>query len=364
LAAPALASADIEPNNGIAEAEGPLVGGVTYTGSIANSTDLDTYVFYVNGQQQLDIKVTDTSGAGECLSARFGDTDNRSLAFKGYMREGQSQEFKYTTPPGVNRYYLEFEGGCSVETRYSFTIEPAAAIIGGAATIPPTPTGEPNESAEQALGPLLGGVSYTGEIQTQNDEDWFKFYTAPGIHQFDVAMTRLSGCETSVLLQSPLKNENKQLYPPTDEWRHFTETSQAAGVYFLEVSGGCVGTRYEFVIEPAEALTTLPPPPPPPPPAAPAPLQPRLCDRKSDREGGERRSTARTHLRRRRRLCRHLEPHRPRDRRPVSDVRRRQRILRAGPRSGSRRPGAADPARQGAAAPLRARTGAHPPCGS
>jgi hypothetical protein len=274
LAAPTLAIADTEPNNGITEAEGPLAGGVTYTGAVANSTDLDTYVFYVNGQQQLDIKVADTSGASECLNARFGDTNNHSLASRGGMREGQSQEFKYTTPPGVNRYYLELSGGCSGETKYSFTIEPAAAIVGGAATIPPTPTGEPNENAEQAFGPLLGGVPYTGELQTQNDEDWFKFYTAPGIHQFDVAVTRLSGCEADVLLQSPVKNENKGLDAVTDEWRHFTETSQTAGVYYLEVSEGCVGTSYEFVIEPPEALTTLAPPPPPPPPAAPAPAPP------------------------------------------------------------------------------------------
>jgi hypothetical protein len=110
-------------------------------------------------------------------------------------------------------------------------------IVAGAATLIPTPTTEPNESAEQAFGPLLGGVSYTGEIQTENDQDWFKFYTAPGIHQFDVAMTRISGCETTIELQSPVKNETRHAYPPTDEWRHFTETSQAAGIYYLKVTG-------------------------------------------------------------------------------------------------------------------------------
>jgi hypothetical protein len=275
LAVPALATADTEPNNGITEAEGPLTGGIANAGAVANSTDLDTYFFYVNGQQQLNIEVTDTSSSGsECLNARFGDSDNRFLAEKSYLRGGQSQNITYTTPPGVTRYYLELDSGCSVETPYSFTINPAGGIVGGAATIVPTPTSEPNENAEQAFGPLGGGVPYTGEIQTQNDQDWFKFYTAPGIHQFDVAITRISGCEFDSELQSPVKNENRSTYPPTDEWRHFTETSQTAGVYYLKVAGGCVGSRYEFVVEPPEALTTLAPPPPPPPTPAPVPTPP------------------------------------------------------------------------------------------
>jgi hypothetical protein len=273
LAVPALAAADTEPNDGITEAEGPLAGGVTYTGAVANSTDVDTYVFYVNGQQQIDIKVTDLNG-GECLSARFGDTNNHQLAEKSYLREGQSQEFKYTTPPGVNRYYLSFGSGCSGEVKYSFSIEPASTIVAGPSTLIPTPTTEPNDNAEQALGPLLGGVAYTGEIQTQNDQDWFKFYTAPGSQQFDVAMTRVSGCELSFELQSPVKGETRSTYPPSGEWSHFTETSATAGIYYLKVAGGCVGSRYEFVVEPPGALTTLAPPPPPPPAPAPVPPPP------------------------------------------------------------------------------------------
>jgi hypothetical protein len=271
LALPAVAMADVEPNDGVTQAEGPLAGGVTYTGVVANSTDLDTYFFYVNGQQQLHILVTETGG-GECLDARFGDSDNEYLSEKSYLHEGQSGEFTYSTPPGVNRYYLELDSHCSGETKYSFAITPGAALVGGAGTLPPTPTGEPNENIEQASGPLLGGVAYAGEIQTQNDEDWFKFYTAPGTHQFDVAVTEVSGCEVEAELKSPVEDEYRSGYLNTDEWGHFTETSPAAGVYYLRFHEGCVGSRYEFVIQPPESLTTVAPPPPSPPPApAPAP---------------------------------------------------------------------------------------------
>ena len=157
LAVPAVALADVEPNNGITQAEGPLAGGVVYTGAVANSTDFDTYFFYINGQQQIDINVTDASG-GECLNARFGDSDNGNLAEASYLHEGQTKDFTYSTPPGVNRYYLEFASHCSGEVKYSFTISPGPAVVGGAPTPVPVPTGEPNENAEQAYGPLLGGV--------------------------------------------------------------------------------------------------------------------------------------------------------------------------------------------------------------
>jgi hypothetical protein len=275
LALPAVAMADIEPNNGITEAEGPLAGGATYTGAVANSNDLDTYFFYVNGQQQIHILVTATSG-DECLRARFGDSDNDYLAEKSFIEEGHTAEFTYSTPPGVNRYYLELASDCSGEARYSFVISPGGAVVGGASTLVPTPTGEPNENAEQASGPLLGGVAYAGEIQTQNDEDWLKFYTAPGTHQFDIAVTQMSGCEVEAELKSPVQNESRSDYLPNDEWGHFTQTSPAAGVYYLRFTEGCVGSRYEFVIEPPESLTTLAPPPPPPPPApTPPPAKPR-----------------------------------------------------------------------------------------
>ncbi len=274
LALPAIASADIEPNNGITEAEGPLSGGVAYAGAIANSTDLDTYYFYVNGQQQIDIKITGTGG--NCLEAKFGDSDNKELSYWGDIEEGKSHDFTYSTPPGVNRYYLELYSSCSNETKYSFTVAPTAALVGGASTLVPLPTGEPNESAEQAFGPLLGGVAYAGEIQTENDQDWYKFYTAPGVQQFDIAYTSTSSCTPDVQYVGPGEYNSSTAEMDRDEWRHFTESSPTAGVYYFRVYEGCVGSRYEFFVNPPGALTLTPPPP-----ATPAPAPPRRRPRQS-----------------------------------------------------------------------------------
>jgi hypothetical protein len=274
LAVPALASADVEPNNGITEAEGPLTGGVTYTGTLANSTDLDTYFFYVNGQQQLHIPVTSTGGSG-CMRASLGNSNNEFLG--GLYLNEDTDEFTYTTPPGVTRYYLELYSSCSPEAKYQFNITPATGIVTGPATLVASPTGEPNENTEQAYGPLIGGVAYSGEIQTQNDEDWFKFYTAPGSQQFDVAFTTTSGeCDPEVELKGPGEHDDISNFASLNEWGHFAETSPSAGVYYLRFWRTCVGARYQFVINPPGALTLLAPPPPPPapaptPPAPPAP---------------------------------------------------------------------------------------------
>jgi hypothetical protein len=273
LAVPALASADVEPNNGITEAEGPVAGGVTENGTVANSTDLDTYFFYVNGQQQIDIRVTDTGGNG-CLEARFGGTDNEDISSYGWIEEGKAHDFTYSTPPGVNRFYLELRTECSGESHYAFAITPAAGIVGGAPTPNPVPTPEPNENAEQATGPLAGGVTYAGEIQTENDEDWFKFYTAPGVQQFDIAYTAINGCAPDVEYKGPGTEEYEYGEMETDEWRHINETSPTAGVYYFRVYSGCVGSRYEFNVQPAGALTLTPPAPPAPAPA-PAPAPPK-----------------------------------------------------------------------------------------
>jgi hypothetical protein len=272
LVIPAAAFADVEPNNGITEAEGPLAGAVAHSGTIANANDVDTYFFYVSGQQQLDIRVTNTFG--NCLEARLGDTDNTYLTSVGYLQEAETEDIKYTTPPGVNRYYLRLSGECGQEVRYTVTITPGGGLVGGPATSPGVPTGEPNENAEEAIGPLLAYTAYAGEIQTQNDEDWFKFYTAPGTHQFDIAYTEINSvCDPEVELKGPDEEEDDWDVLSIDEWQHFNETSPSAGVYYLRFYDGCVGARYQFVISPPEALTTGVPTPVSPAPA-PAPTPP------------------------------------------------------------------------------------------
>src|SRR5687768_11986240 len=77
LGAPGTAVADLEPNNALVQAEGPVAGGVGITGTITNSADEDWYVFYVQGQQQMHLTLTSTGARGEanCARASVLDTD-------------------------------------------------------------------------------------------------------------------------------------------------------------------------------------------------------------------------------------------------------------------------------------------------
>ena len=273
--APGAARADVEPNDGITQAEGPIKAGITYEGTLANKQDKDTYLFYVSGQQQLSIQVRETNPTedqSDCLYVYFGDSDNQSIDYKSFESDAQ---FRYTTPPGINRFYLSLESSyeCGGGTAYSVLIEPSGALVDGPKNLPLVPTSEPNEGEGQALGPLLADTAYTGEIQTENDEDWFKFYTAPGTHQVDVAVAPLSylcsESEGAGSVQGPGadlglafgRNDGQSV------WNHVDFTSTSPGVYYVhfgtgEVFGGyshCLGSAYEFVIQPPEAITTKPP---------------------------------------------------------------------------------------------------------
>ena len=60
---------------------------------------------------------------------------------------------------------------------------------------------EPNDSVDQASGPLVGGQDYVAEINTINDPDYFYFNTS-GQRQLDISVVSLngSGCSDPQLL--------------------------------------------------------------------------------------------------------------------------------------------------------------------
>jgi hypothetical protein len=62
---------------------------------------------------------------------------------------------------------------------------------------PPTPTAppgsvagayEPNDTKTDAFGPLVGGTTYSAAIETDNDSDWFAFYTS-GPNQLQISIS-------------------------------------------------------------------------------------------------------------------------------------------------------------------------------
>jgi hypothetical protein len=247
LALPAAAGADAEPNNALWQAEGPISGGVDVTGTLATSDDVDWYSFYAQPQQQLHLTgAADDEPDGSCIDM--------------YDSDGQGVPSDYTTPAGgVRRYFVSVGYGCS-GPGYHFRIDPASAFTTGPAMPAPVGTGEPNESRDQGSGPLAGATTYTGAIQTQNDQDWFYLYTTPGTHQLDIAVTGIpSSCSSTptVRLQNG-DSSSDYASPYPNRISHITRT--VTGAQRLDVSvnadeDACVGDSWQFRVEPADAVT-------------------------------------------------------------------------------------------------------------
>jgi hypothetical protein len=254
----AVARADTEPNNALVQAEGPISGGTSYSGSLATRDDKDWYVFYVQGQQQLHVSSTTSASDGDCGETRVADTDG-----KGDMPSD------FTTPPGMTRYFVEVwnsETGCPNTVSYSFQIDPGSAVVTGPATQPAQETGEPNESGVQTAGPLQGGVPYSGSIDTSNDQDWFYFYTAPGQHQVDLAITgpALDGCQDVYVTLYPAEGDDEITFfgQSRDNVNHYRFTSEDAAMYRLRVVSRdkCTPAHWQLEVGPADSISTSPPP--------------------------------------------------------------------------------------------------------
>ncbi len=52
----------------IAHAEGPIPGGQTLTGTLTDTSDIDYYVFYANGQQTVTVARASCRRATRCAS--------------------------------------------------------------------------------------------------------------------------------------------------------------------------------------------------------------------------------------------------------------------------------------------------------
>jgi hypothetical protein len=257
LIAPAAARADVEPNNGLLQAEGPLVGGQTYAGTAGTSNDRDWYVFYANSQVELDLTFTtpdDCDGSASLYNGDGGYID------EAYIAEDFVSHIRYTTPIGVNRFYVSVY--CDTAQHYELTVNPATGLTTGPSPFGmPTPLGEPNESRAQAIGPLAGGVDYEGVQGTDNDADWFYFYVA-GPRALDIATTSRDDCDGSLTLYNSRGSSVGESYPSLNGIGHITYTAPA-GVTKMFISAGCDTTRhYQFRIDPADAVVAAPPPPP------------------------------------------------------------------------------------------------------
>jgi hypothetical protein len=255
----ATAQADVEPNDYIYQAEGPISGGTKITGAIAAGDLGDDYVFYVQGITQLHLTGPADNG---CTTAELRDTDGNGLPND------------YTTPAGTNRffvavYYYDNDYDCTRSSgyNYSFQLDPGSAVVTGAGKQPIVDTGEPNEDSAHAWGPLAAGSWYKQTLETSNDADWLLFYTAPGPHQIDIQTTRVndpSWCSDSFELMDANGVRIESASPRIERIAHIAYTSQDAQTLYLRRStsdSDCVGDSALVQVGPADAISATPPAP-------------------------------------------------------------------------------------------------------
>lgn len=115
-------AAPYEPNDTVAQAFGPLVGGQDYEAVKETENDPDYYYFNVVGQRQLDISVTRTGGSS-CSRIHLLDPDGNEIS-RAYI-ETTINHLKYSTA-GNSQFVLSVTGDESCA--YRFRVDPADAI--------------------------------------------------------------------------------------------------------------------------------------------------------------------------------------------------------------------------------------------
>jgi|GEM_PF-4961005 len=294
----AQACADIEPNNTLANAEGPLAAGASYSGSVAPVEDSsDTYLFYVSGQGNFDIQMVDQAslsktGCYPYLAAGLADANGRHLIPSSdeiptigsgtAILPGKELRLAWTSRPGVHAYYFlvdsDFSECGATPYQFSVTASAGASIVAG----PPMPrvmtVASENLTPHQAVGPLTAGIGYEQTFPMSGERQWYWFVAAPGTHTLDIMTT---------VLAAPLVQQGEcesQLYPnaintgPTllnvlngrraslafgrfvrGQWSHIRLTSRKASRYYLAVSAtsSCAGEQYEIVIRPSGMLQRI-----------------------------------------------------------------------------------------------------------
>jgi hypothetical protein len=149
-----------------------------------------------------------------------------------------------------------------VGNRHRFRIDPASAVGTGPAAEPAVPLGEPNDTREQAAGPLAHGQLYSSAIETENDVDWFTFNTgAPG--PVNLALTSTGDCGVFAEVEDGAGDEVDSTFAAADRTEQIQFTAPQSDRYFVRVTG-CLNATYQLRV--TGVISTSPPPSTTPPP--------------------------------------------------------------------------------------------------
>jgi hypothetical protein len=225
--APAMAAADVEPNNSVFDPEGPILGGQDYSGTLGSGNQDDWYVLYTDAVQQLHVTAPQAVG-NPCLTVALTDANGRPIAPDYTSRAGTTRFFVHVsyTPP--------FNPSCPSGMSYGFRVDSTGMLVPGPGKLPVKGTREPNETLEEAGGPLVAGTWYFSKLETVNDQDWLHFYVRPGAGLVDVETVTFGGesCAAHQLLLTDARGDELS-----------TRARQAGVIEHLTVSVGRSGAK-------------------------------------------------------------------------------------------------------------------------
>lgn len=251
--APALAMADVEPNDGIEQAEGPLAGGTDYEGALSTDNDNDWYFFYVPQRAQMTFTLDTGDAENDCGIAFLRNTDGYEI--REFGTNENAEQVMITLDPG--RYLISVELACD---DYRMRIDPAEAVGTGPAPAPAIASTEPNDTAVQAFGPMAHGQPYSGAVETVNDDDFLKFFSgAPG--PVNVSVTNTGDCDiyfdvdADDVIEDDLVGSGAAVEP--DRTFQFSFTAPRAREYLIKLTG-CVGATYHASV--TGVISNSPPP--------------------------------------------------------------------------------------------------------
>jgi hypothetical protein len=251
--APAVAGADAEPNNAVFAPEGPIVGGQDVAGTVSHADPDDWYLVYVEGVHQLHL--TSPQGTtGYCPWITLTNSDGTPIPSD------------YTSPSGTTAYFVHVSrplfANCPGELSYSFRVDPAVGVVAGPGKLPVKGIREPNETLDDAGGPLAPGAWYVSRLDTANDHDWLHFYARPGAGRVDVQAVTLGtpACTDPHLFLTNARGDEVASGAQTPgAIGHLTYDAGRGAKLFLHSMGsraGCVGASVVWQVGPKEAVMT------------------------------------------------------------------------------------------------------------
>ena len=258
LAPMASAAGEVEPDNDIISAFGPI-GSTAYVGTLQDAGEEDWYWLQLAGGQQITFSAAFNSescffpNASAYLTDYYGSAITRLEA--PTFEYGVTQQYRYTTPGAGGTYYIEVAGSTdNAGCEYEFEVTPPSAFAPAPPKPPAVAVTEPDDFQSEAH-PIGAGTVYAGRIDTSNDVD--RLYFEAKANQAVSVELAGGGCGGSIEADVKPPDGSKE-FPQTAYAsagsRGTAELKTFAGGRFEILVSGDLGCEWQLLLSPASAL--------------------------------------------------------------------------------------------------------------